>query len=242
MNEKYTIIMNDFLEFDELFDISQINMSYYFSNWVNNEIKMTKVIKKLYLEGIKVDMINMYVNPNKGSHREYCDVANNDGRIYYNFISQLLKQSHDRNDLSYYEHLPLNDQKGYMDICYIFNRPKIEIRYHTKTISTLFTFTETGLVIVYKINNNDSNKMMIEIKINENNEILSTIVHFNDKIYKEPEKIKLSHKQLDYLIALCHYGMIEEKDFNVEPYIDKVLEEDYRDVINYFKVKEMTYI
>ncbi len=234
--------MNDFLEFDELFDISQINMSYYFSNWVNNEIKMTKVIKKLYLEGIKVDMINMYVNPNKGSHREYCDVANNDGRIYYNFISQLLKQSHARNDLSYYEHLPLNDQKGYMDICYIFNRPKIEIRYHTKTISTLFTFTETGLVIVYKINNNDSNKMMIEIKINENNEILSTIVHFNDKIYKEPEKIKLSHKQLDYLIALCHYGMIEEKDFNVEPYIDKVLEEDYRDVINYFKVKEMTYI
>lgn len=242
MNEKYTIVLNDILEFDELFDVSQINMSYYFSNWVNNETKITEVIKKLYLEGIKVDMINMYANPDKGSHREYCDVANNDDRIYYNFISKLLKKSHARNDLSYYEHLPLNDQKGYMDICYLFNRPKIEIRYHTKTISTFFTFTETGLVIVYKINNNDSNKMMIEIKINENNEILSTIVHFNDKIYKEPEKIKLSHKQLDYLIALCHYGMIEEKDFNVEPYIDKVLAEDYKDVINYFKVKEMTYI
>ena len=30
MNEKYTIIKNDLLEFDELFDVSQINMSYYF--------------------------------------------------------------------------------------------------------------------------------------------------------------------------------------------------------------------
>jgi hypothetical protein len=242
MNEKYTIVQNDLLEFDELFDVSQINMSYYFSNWVNNETKITEVIKKLRLEGIKVDMINLYQNPDKGNHREYCDVENRDDRIYYNFISQLLKQSHARNDLNYYEHLPSSDRKGYMDICYLFNRPKIEITYHTQTISTLFTFTETGLVIVYKINNNDSNKMMIEIKINENNEILSTIVHFNGKIYKEPEKIKLSHKQLDYLIALSHYGMTEEKDFNVEPYVDKVLAEDYKDVINYFKVKEMTYI
>lgn len=30
MNEKYTIIKNDLLEFDELSDVSQINMSYYF--------------------------------------------------------------------------------------------------------------------------------------------------------------------------------------------------------------------
>jgi hypothetical protein len=242
MNEKYTIVQNDLLEFDELFDVSQINMSYYFSNWFNNETKIKEVVKKLILAGIHIDMINMYANPEKGSHREYCDVENRDDRIYYNFISQLLKQSHARNDLNYYEHLPSNARKGYMDICYLFNRPKIEINYHTQTISTLFTFTETGLVIVYKINNNDSNKMMIEIKINENNEILSTIVHFNGKIYKEPEKIKLSHKQLDYLIALCHYGMVEENDFNVEPYIDKVLAENYKDVIDYFKVKEMTYI
>jgi hypothetical protein len=239
MNEKYTIISNNILGFDQLFDISEINMSYYFSNCFNNGTIVKGILNQLGLKGVD---IHMYATPNKGEIREYSDIENMDSTIYNHFTYFLLKKAHERNCLPFHQVLNSKDRKGYMLLSHLRKQPIIEVNYYTKIVALCFTFGKDGLKIVYTLNSETSNKLMLDIHINKKNEILSTTVYFNGKIYKEPEKINLNHKQLDYLIALCHYGMIEENDFNVETYIDKVLAENYKDILDYFKVKEMTYI
>lgn len=239
MNEKYTIINNDNLEFKELFDISEHNLSYYFSNYCNSEPRIKKAIERLGLTSLHV---NMFATPQKGSSKDYSDIETKDARIYNNFIRQVLKQSHVRNGLNYVEYLPFENKQGHMSLSYLFEKPTLAIYYFTMIMDIGFTFDKDGLKIIYTINDANSKKMLLDIRVNPKNEILSTTVFFNGDVYKEPENIVLNHKQLDYLIAFCHYGMIEDLDFNIDTYIDHVLTENYKDVLNYFKVKEMNFI
>lgn len=54
--------------------------------------------------------------------------------------------------------------------------------------------------------------------------------------------ISMTTKQLDYLIILSHYTDGEEVDFKVEKYVDDILAENYQDLLDYIKVKEMMHI
>lgn len=142
------------------------------------------------------------------------------------------------------DYIPDNHKKADLTLSHFFDKPQISITYFTKPIMITMNFDKNGLNIVYMLNSCDNNKMMLDITINHNTEIISTEVYFNfnNERSNETDMITLNHQQLDYLIVLSHYADGEEIDFMVEKYVDDILAENYQDLLDYIKVKEMIHI
>jgi hypothetical protein len=241
VENKYLTVKTENEDFKKLLDISAKNIMYYFSACLNIKDKVTQYLKET---NKKFADVRIYHAPDKDDCTEYMDVKNQNSKVYMDFIENLVKKAHDRSHLTFMDYIPDNHKKADVTLSHFFDEPQISITYFTKPIMITMNFDKNGLNIVYMLNSCDSNKMMLDITINHNTEIISTEVYFNfnNERSNETDMITLNHQQLDYLIVLSHYADGEEIDFMVEKYVDDILAENYQDFIEYIKVKEMLYI
>lgn len=253
IENKYLSVATDNEDFHKLLDISRKNIRYYFSACLNTKEKVRQYIKETNTSTIKIDddLLNIteslynirpYHAPDKDDCTEYCDMKNQNSVIYDDFIENLMRKAHDRQNITFIDYIPDNFKKADVIFSHFFNKPKICVSYHTSPVMMCFNFSKDGLNIVYMLNNLDNNKTMLDITLSQDKKIVSTEVYFNGEKSNENEMITLTNKQLDHLIILSHYTDGEEVDFRVEKYIDDILAENYQDLLDYIKVKEMMYI
>lgn len=253
IENKYLSVATDNEDFHKLLDISRKNIRYYFSACLNTKEKVRQYIKETNTSIIKIDdyLLNIteslynirpYHAPDKDDCNEYCDMKRQNSNVYDDFIENLMRKAHARQNITFVDYIPANFKKADVVFSHFFNNPKICVSYHTSPIMMCFNFSNDGLNVVYMLNNLENNKMMLDITISQDKKIVSTEVYFNGEKSNENEMITLTNKQLDYLIILSHYTDGEEIDFMVEKYVDDILAENYQDFLDYIKVKEMTYI
>lgn len=253
VKNKYLSVITDNDVFHKLFDNSNKNMMYYFSACLNTKEKVSQYIKETNTSLINLDdvsfglseslyNIRIYQAPDKDDCTEYCDMKNRKSTVYDDFIENLMRKAHDRQNITFVDCIPANFKKADVVFSDFFNNPKICVSYHTSSVMMCFNFNRDGLNIVYMLNSLDNNKFMLDITINQDKKIISTEVYFNGEKSNKNEMITLTNKQLDYLIMLSHYTDGEEVDFIVEKYIDDIVVENYQDLLDYIKVKEMTHI
>jgi hypothetical protein len=241
VENKYLTVKTENEDFKNLLDIITPNIRYYFSACLNVKDKVTQYLKET---NKKFADVRIYHAPDKDDCTEYTDVKNKNSTVYMDFIENLVKKAHARSNLTFVEYIKDNHKKADVIFSHFFDNAKISVTYFTKPIMMCINFDKNGLNIVYMLNSCDSNKMMLDITINHNTEIISTEVYFNFNNARsdETDMITLNHQQLDYLIVLSHYADGEEIDFITEKYVDDILAENYEDFINYIKLKEMIYI
>lgn len=241
VENKYLTVKTENEDFEKLLDISAKNIRYYFSACLNVKDKVTQYLKET---NKKFADVRTYHAPDKDDCTEYMDVKNQNSKVYMDFIENLVKKAHDRSHLTFMDYIPDNHKKADLTLSHFFDKPQIGITYFTNPIMITMNFDKNGLNIVYMLNSCDNNKMMLDITINHNTEIISTEVYFNfnNERSNETDMITLNHQQLDYLIVLSHYADGEEIDFMVEKYVDDILAENYQDLLDYIKVKEMIHI
>lgn len=241
VENKYLTVKTENEDFKKLLDISAINSRYYFSACLNIKDKVTQHLKET---NKKFADVRTYHAPDKDDCTEYTDVKNQNSTVYMDFIENLVKNAHARSHLTFVDYIKDIHKKADVIFSHFFDNAKISITYFTKPIMLCMNFDKNGLNIVYMLNSCDSNKMMLDITINHNTEIISTEVYFNfnNTRSNETDMITLNHQQLDYLIVLSHYADGEEIDFMVEKYVDDILAENYQDLLDYIKVKEMMHI
>lgn len=253
IENKYLSVTTDNEDFHNLFNISRKNIRYYFAACLNTKEKVRQYIKETNTSIIKLDDdvasiieslydVRPYHAPEKDDCTEYCDMKRQNSNVYDDFIENLMRKSHARQNITFVDYITANFKKADVVFSHFFDNPKICVSYHTSPIMMCFNFNQNGLNIVYMLNNLDNNKSMLDITISQDKKIISTEVYFNGEKSNENEMITLSSKQLDYLIILSHYTDGEEVDFRVEKYVDDILSENYQDLMDYIKVKEMMYI
>jgi len=221
-----------------LFKAISRNMKHYFSMHLNT---IEKNHESYRIIGDRWADMNVGAAPKKDECIEISDVKNNNSYIYKNFIENLMRKAHDRMNLPFLNYIPEKHKKAEFVFSDFYNDKKIRVTYYTSPVMLTMCFNKDSLTIVYLMNY-DTQKMMLEIQLDHNKSIISTEVYFNDARSNETEMISLNTKQLDCLIILSHYTDNEEIDFNIEQYVDAILEENYDVFFNYVKLKEMIYI
>lgn len=253
IENKYLSVATDNEDFHKLFDISRKNIRYYFAACLNTKEKVRQYIKETNTSLIKLsdDLLSIVENvynirpyhaPEKDDCTEYCDMKRQNSNVYDDFIENLIRKAHARQNITFVDYIPANFKKADVVFSHFFDNPKICVSYHTSPVMMCFNFSKDGLNVVYMLNNLDNNKMMLDITISQDKKIVSTEVYFNGEKSNENEMITLTNKQLDYLIILSHYTDGEDVDFRVEKYVDDILAENYQDLLDYIKVKEMMHI
>lgn len=239
IGERYLIVDTDNAAYKETLDVAHKNIDYFFSAKLNTKEKIRSHLIKIKK---KLADIRTYHAPEKDRSSEYSDVKNRNYKVYEDFIDNLVRKAHARRNIAFVNYISDKRKSADLVLSYFFDTPKIGVTYFTSPVMLCFSFNREGLNIVYMLNHHDNNKMMLDINMSHNNEIISTEVYFNGNRNPESEMIKLNHMQLDYLIVLSHYADGENIDFIVEKYVDDILVENYQNVLDYFKIKEMLYI
>lgn len=237
---KFLAIETKDKDFKKIFDFASKNMFHYFSMYFNTKEKVHNAFKKNNAQWSDFKVCG-YV-PDKDDAVEVSDVKNQNSLMYKNFIENLVRKAHLRSNLTFVNYIPEKHKKAELVSSYFFEKPEISITYFTSPIMLCMNFNKESLNIVYMLNHHNNEKFMLDINIDHNNKIVSTEASFNGVKSNEIELISLNHKQLDYLIVLSHYADGEEIDFIAEKYVDDILAENYQDLLDYIKVKEMTYI
>lgn len=238
VNQKFVSVDTKDKDCKKLLDSISKNMMHYFSMNLNTTKKIDKVYQRI--NDRWADM-NVCSCPNKDDCNEISDVKNNNSFVYKNFIENLMRKAHDRMQLPFINYIPEKHKKAEFVFSDFFDNKKITVTYYTSPVMLNMSFNKEALTIAY-VMNFDTQKMMLEIQIDHNQNIISTEVYFNGNHENETEMISLNKKQVDSLIVLSHYTHDEEIDFNVEQYVDAILTEDYESFLNYIKIKEMIYI
>lgn len=236
VENKYLTVKAENEDFKKLFDSSAQNIRYYFSACLNVKDKVTQHLKEM---NKKFADVRIYHAPDKDDCTEYTDVKNKKSTVYMDFIENLVKKAHERIHLKFVDYIADNHKKADIVFSHFFNNAKISITYFTSPIMICMNFNKDGLNIIYMLNHSDSQNLMLDINIDHNKKIVSTEVFFNGDKSNETEMIVLTPKQLDYLIVLSHYSDGEEIDFMADKYVNDILAENYQNLINYIKVKEM---
>lgn len=239
IKNKFLTVETENKDFKKLFDVISKNMMHYFSMCLNTKEKVHK--SHAETDDRWAD-INVCYAPKKDDCEEVSDVKNQNSSVYKNFIENLMRKAHDRVHLPFIDYIPEKNKKADFIFSDFFDNKKISVTYFTSPIMLSMSFNEETLNIVYLLNHSDAQKMMLDININHNQQIISTEVFFNGDQSNETEMISLNTTQLDYLIVLSHYTDGESIDFIAEQYVDDILAENYENFINYIKLKEMLYI
>lgn len=241
IEDKYMHVHTDNQNFKDLFDLSKLNMDYFFSAYLNTKDKVSEHLKE---KNKKLVDISVYKAPDKDDATEYSDVKNRNNTVYNDFFENYVRKAHLRQGIAFCNYIPAINKKADLVFCDFFENQKMSFTYMAKSIMMCLDFSKNGVKMVYMLNHSDTDKMMLDINIAHNNTIVEAEVYFNftSKRSNETDIIAMSHKQLDYLIILGHYADSEEIDFIAEKYVDDILAEKYEDFLNYIKIKEMIYI
>jgi hypothetical protein len=221
--------------FKEILNNNHKNMDHYFSIYMNTA-ENVEAEKRQHAH--KVFKTSKYSTPKKDDCLEYNDIKNRISTVYTDFIENLQHQAHSRIKRNCMD-LPVLHKKAEVLVADYYEHPHFEINYYTSPLMMVISLDQSGLNFTYVLSHFEHDIVMVEIKLNHNNEIILAEVGYNDKTGKGSESTVINHQQLDYLIVLSHYMHNEDIDFNIEEYIMCILQQQYENVINYFNLKDM---
>lgn len=227
-------------QFEILLENHITNMQHYFDVFFNT---YHKVMNQMLVENDKSTPLTIPLVNGKDCVG-HSDQQNNNSKIYNKFIQGMFEQAHKRLDLHYNNNLPENCKK--CDI-YMFSNTEndnvsIVLTYKSKPVIMQISFNRQDcLTISYRLNNTNK-KMRIMLKINKENEILSTEIQNDGTENTTTGFISFNHTQLDYLITLLYYSANDEDIDNFEYYINNIINNKNEELLDYFKVKAMVYI
>lgn len=122
IENKYLSVATDNEDFHNLFNISRKNIRYYFAACLNTKEKVRQYIKETNLSLIKLsdDLLGIteslynirpYHAPDKDDCNEYCDMKRQNSNVYDDFIENLMRKAHARQNITFVDYIPANFKK-----------------------------------------------------------------------------------------------------------------------------------
>lgn len=179
-----------------------------------------------------------------GKSVEELDVQVGGHSVFNKFMLPLFKTVLERNGWDSINFLNRHSRYAGIIINNEYNKSFIEISLTNRAMMTLFKFNEDGFKILFvpeKTKESIRKFDSIDIFVSFNADVIKAIRMDEIDLLNEHE-ILLNNKQLDYLILLSYFIGNDRIAQAIDDVIDKIIEEDYDTVNNYFHLKMMEHI